>query len=89
VRATEFVKAFDDMGKPIVALCHAIGLLVEAGIVNGRRVTSYERLQRELEKAGAACVSQRLVIDDNLVTSRSPGAIPELSQNMIKVFAEA
>jgi protease I len=87
--ATGFVKAFQEMQKPIVVLGRAIDLLVEAGIVKDYRVTSCEGLQNELEKAGAAWVSQEVVIDDNLVTSQSPGAIPELSQNIIKVFADA
>jgi protease I len=71
-RVVDFVRRFFDTGKPLAAICHGPQLLVQAGVVDGRTLTSWPALQAEIEKAGATWIDQDLVEDTNLVTSRKP-----------------
>ncbi len=71
-----FTRKFDESGKPLAAICHAGQLLVEAGIVDGRTVTSWPSVRTELELAGADWVDREVVEDGNLITSRNPDDIP-------------
>ena len=75
-RAIQIVRDFDDAGKPIAAICHAPWLLVEADIVDGRRVTSWPSVRTDLANAGGDVVDEEAVVDGNLVTSRNPDDIP-------------
>jgi protease I len=74
--AVAFTKAFFDAGKPVAAICHAPWLLIEAGVVRGRRVTSWPSLQTDLRNAGADWVDEEVVVCEAgpnvLVTSRKP-----------------
>ena len=67
-----FVTAFNASGKPVAAICHGPQLLVEAGLVNGRTLTSWPGIQDELIEAGAHWVDEPLVENNNLITSRKP-----------------
>jgi protease I len=87
-RAVQFVHDFAAAGKPIAAICHGPWMLVEAGIVQGRTVTSYPSLQTDLRNAGANWVDQEVVADGGLVTSRKPDDIPVFSRKMIEEIAE-
>lgn len=87
-KAVAFVKAFFEAGKPVAAICHAPWTLIEAGVVNGRTVTSWKSLQTDLENAGAKWVDQEVVVDNGLVTSRNPQDIPAFNKKMIEEFAE-
>src|SRR3954447_26405343 len=71
-RAVSFVRDFFDSGKPIAAICHGPWTLVEAGVVAGRRITSFPSLRTDLRNAGADVVDEEVVTDQGLVTSRSP-----------------
>ncbi|MFZ3485685.1 type 1 glutamine amidotransferase domain-containing protein [Sphingomonas sp. 3-13AW] len=82
-RAVEIVGEFMDEGKIVAAICHAPWLLVEADVVDGRRVTSWPSLRTDLENAGAEVVDEQVVIDDNLITSRKPDDIPAFSRALI------
>lgn len=84
-----FVRAFFDGGKPVAAICHAPWTLIDAEVVKGRTLTSYESLRRDLENAGASWVDQEVVVDLGLVTSRKPDDIPAFNQMMVSVFADA
>src|SRR6266481_9809806 len=75
-KAVQFVKAFADAGKPIAAICHGPWTLIEAGVVKGRRMTSWPSLQTDLRNAGADWVDEEVVIDRRLVTSRKPDDLP-------------
>jgi protease I len=86
--AVRFVKAFVDAGKPIAAICHGPWTLIEAGAVNGRRVTSWPSLATDLRNAGAQWVDAECVVDNGLVTSRKPDDIPAFNKKMIEEFAE-
>ena len=76
--AMAFVRAFFDAKKPVGAICHAPWILVEAGVVEGRTVTSWPSLQKDLRNAGANWVDEEVVVDEGLVTSRKPDDLPGL-----------
>ncbi|MGV3577419.1 type 1 glutamine amidotransferase domain-containing protein [Brevundimonas sp.] len=86
--AIAFIKAFHTASKPIAAICHGPWTLIDAGVVNGRRVTSWPSLQTDLRNAGADWVDEEVVVDDGLVTSRNPNDLPAFCAKMIEEFAE-
>lgn len=85
-RAVEIVSEFMDDDKIVAAICHAPWLLVEADVVDGRRVTSWPSVRTDLENAGAEVVDEQVVIDGNLITSRKPDDIPAFSKAMIEAL---
>ncbi len=86
--AVQFVREFFDAGKPVAAICHAPWTLIEAGVVAGRRMTSWPSLKTDLTNAGANWVDQEVVTDNGLVTSRKPDDIPAFNAKMIEEFSE-
>jgi len=86
--AVSFVRSFFDAGKPVAAICHAPWTLIEAGVVNGRKMTSWPSLRTDLENAGAQWVDEAVVTDNGLVTSRKPADLPDFNRKMIEEFAE-
>jgi protease I len=87
-RAVEFVRGFMEAGKPVAAICHAPWLLVEAGIVKGRTLTSWPSLRTDITNAGGQWVDREVVTDNGLVTSRKPDDLPAFAAKMIEEFAE-
>ena len=85
--AVGFVKDFFDSGKPVAAICHAPWSLVEAGVLSGRRLTSWPSLQTDIRNAGATWVDQEVVVDGNLVTSRNPDDLPAFNEKLTEMFA--
>ena len=71
-----FVRDFFEHGKPVAAICHAPWVLVEAGVVRDRKLTSWPTLQTDIRNAGGNWVDQQVVVDNGLVTSRKPDDIP-------------
>ncbi len=88
MQAVEFVRGFVTAGKPIAAICHGPQILIEAGIVEGRTMTSWPSIKTDLINAGANWVDQAVVTDNGLVTSRKPEDIPAFNLKMIEEFAE-
>lgn len=88
-RVIDLISAFDEAEKPIAAICHAPWLLAEAGIIDGRRVTSWPSLHTDLENAGAEVLDEQVVVDGNLITSRKPGDIPAFNEALIAMLREA
>src|SRR5437868_11699229 len=86
--AVRFVRDFFEQGKPVGAICHAPWLLIEAGVVRDRTVTSWPSLATDLRNAGANRVDREVVVDDGLVTSRKPDDIPAFNKKLIEEFAE-
>lgn len=86
--AVSFVKAFFDAGKPVAAICHAPWTLINAEVVEGRELTSYPTLRKDLENAGAKWVDEEVVVDNGLVTSRNPNDLPAFNKKMIEEIAE-
>ena len=87
-KAVQLVKDFNRAGKPIAAICHAPWLLIEAGLVEGRKATSYKSIRTDLANAGANVVDEEVVIDGNIITSRNPGDIPAFSKALISALEE-
>ncbi len=87
-QALDFVRAFFDAGKPVAAICHGPWTLIDAGVVKGREMTSYESIQTDLKNAGAKWVDYEVVVDSGLVTSRKPDDLPAFCRKMIEEFAE-
>lgn len=79
-----FTREFFLSGKPVAAICHAGQLLVEAGVVDGKRLTSWPSVATELKLAGAEWVDEEVVIDDNLITSRNPGDLDAFSSALLE-----
>lgn len=84
----ELVRRFFESSKVVGAICHGPWTLVDAGVVEGRKMTSFSALRSDLENAGAEWVDQEVVVDDNLITSRDPGDIPVFSKTLIEKIAE-
>jgi protease I len=87
-RALEFVDGFFATGKPVAAICHASWTLIEAGVVDGRKITSWPSLKTDLRNAGANWVDRDVVVDKGLVSSRKPADIPAFNKKMVEEFAE-
>lgn len=87
-RAIRFVRSFFDAGKPVGAICHGPWTLIDAGVVNGRKVTSYESIQTDLKNAGAQWVDEEVVCDNGLVTSRKPADLPAFNRKLIEEIAK-
>ena len=88
-RARAFVREMQAAGKPIAAICHAPWLLVSAGLVKGRTLTSFYTLQDDIRNAGGTWVDREVARDRNLVTSRQPSDIPQFNEAVIDLFAAA
>ena len=75
-QAQAIARAFAESGKPLAVICHGPWLLVSAGLVEGRRLTSYPSLADDVRNAGGEWVDEQVVVDGNLITSRNPGDLP-------------
>lgn len=87
-KAVELVRSFFDAGKPIGVICHGPWTLIEAGVVDGRTLTSWPSLKTDLENAGAKWLDQEVVVDRGLVSSRNPKDIPAFNRKIVEEFAE-
>ena len=87
VKVIQLIKDFDAQRKPVAAICHGPWLLVEAGAVSGRTLTSWPSLKTDIRNAGGQWVDQPVSIDDRLITSRKPADIPAFSAAIVKQFA--
>jgi protease I len=87
--AIGFVKEFVHAVKPIAAICHAPWILINAGGVDGKDITSWGSVKIDLINAGAKWVDEEVVRDGQLVTSRKPDDIPAFNKAMIALFAES
>lgn len=86
--AVQLVHDFFEQGKPVAAICHAPWILVEAGVVRDRTLTSWPTLQTDIRNAGGNWVDQEVVVDEGLVTSRKPDDIPAFNEKMVEEFCE-
>jgi protease I len=86
--AVAFVREFFEQAKPVGAICHGPWLLVEAGVVRGRKVTSWPSLQTDIRNAGGEWVDEEVVVDHGLVTSRKPDDLPAFNEKIVEEFCE-
>lgn len=86
--AVDFVASFMREKKPVAAICHGPWTLIETGMLEGRKMTSYNSIKTDLKNAGANWVDEEVVVDNGLVTSRKPDDIPAFNKKMIEEFAE-
>jgi protease I len=83
-----FVKGFFDQHKPVGVICHGAWILIEAGVVDGRTLTSYPSLTTDLRNAGANWVDEEVVVDAGLVSSRTPDDLPAFCAKVVEEIAE-
>jgi protease I len=85
--AVDFIRSFVESGRPVAAICHASWTLIEAGVVGGRRMTSWPSLRTDLVNAGAEWVDEEVVVDENgpgpLITSRRPDDLPAFTKELL------
>lgn len=84
--ARRFVQAMETSSKPIAVICHGAWLLVSAGLVKGRRLTSYHTLQDDIRNAGGHWADQETVLDGTWISSRKPDDIPAFNRGMLELF---
>jgi protease I len=86
--AQQIVKGIVAEGKPIAVICHGAWLLVSAGLVQGKTMTSYPTLEQDIRNAGGNWVDREVVVDGNWVSSRKPDDIPAFNREMIESFGQ-
>lgn len=84
----KFVQTFFEQHKPVAAICHGPWTLIDAGVIGGRRMTSYHSIQTDLKNAGASWIDEEVVIDSGLITSRHPDDLEAFNAALIEKVAE-
>jgi protease I len=86
--AVAFTRAFFEAGKPVAAICHGPWTLVEAGVVEGRTLTSWPSVKTDIRNAGGDWVDEEVHVDSGLVTSRNPDDLPAFCDKLVEEVAE-
>jgi protease I len=87
-KAVEFIKHFIESGKPVGAICHGSQTMIETGLLRGRTMTSYPAIKTDLINAGVKWVDKEVVVDNGLVTSRSPKDLDAFNKKLLQELAE-
>ncbi|MGV2450038.1 UNVERIFIED_CONTAM: type 1 glutamine amidotransferase [Ralstonia mannitolilytica] len=87
-KALTFVKDFFAQHKPVAAICHGPQVLINAGVVEGRNLTSVNSISQDLKNAGARWEDSEVVVDEGLVTSRTPKDLPAFNAKMVEEIRE-
>lgn len=87
-KAVAFVRDFVESGKPVGVICHGPWVMIDAGVVRGRRMTSWPSVRTDLRNAGAEVVDEEVVVDRGLVSSRKPEDLPAFCRKLLEEFAE-
>jgi protease I len=86
--AQAFTRSFFEQHKPVASICHGPWMLIDAGVVRGRNLTSYHTLQTDLRNAGANWTDEEVVVDQGLVTSRNPKDLPAFNDKLLEEIEE-
>jgi len=86
--ALEFIRGFFAAGKPVGVICHGAWPLIDAGVAEGRTLTSWPSLETDLRNAGATWVDEEVHVDQGLVTSRKPDDLEAFNAKIVEEFAE-
>lgn len=86
--AVRFVQDFFEQSKPVAAICHGPWILVEAGVVKGRTLTSFPSLRTDIRNAGGDWVDEEVCVDNGLTTSRKPSDLEAFCAKAVEEFAE-
>ncbi len=87
-KAVQFAQHFLESGKPLAAICHGPQLLIETGMLDGRKMTSYPSLKTDLENAGVQWEDKEVIVDAGLVTSRKPDDLEAFNKKMLEELRE-
>jgi protease I len=87
-KALKFIRAFYDQKKVVAAVCHAPWLLIETGIIKGRKATSYKSIKTDVINAGAKWEDSSVVTDQGIITSRNPGDLEDFSAKIVEEILE-
>lgn len=87
--AVRFVRGIFDRHKPVAAICHGGWILTDADVVRGRKMTSFPSLKTDLKNAGAEWVDEEVVVDNGLITSRTPADLPAFNEELLEAVAES
>lgn len=87
-QAVRFVRDFFALSRPVAAICHAPWMLIEAGVVEGRTLTSWPSLKTDIRNAGGVWVDEAVCVDRGLTTSRKPDDLPAFCGKAIEEFRE-
>lgn len=85
----KFAKEFMKSGKPVASICHGPQLLIETGLLEGRKMTSYPSVKTDIKNAGAHWVDQEVVVDNGLITSRSPKDLEAFNKKLVEEVRES
>lgn len=86
--SVELARQFLESGKPVAAICHGPQLLIETDLLKEKAMTSYWSIRKDMENAGATWYDKEVVVDNGLVTSRSPEDLPAFNKKMIEEIGE-
>jgi protease I len=86
--AVGFARSFFEQAKPVAVICHGPWTLVEADVLNGRKITSWPSIKTDLRNAGANWVDEEVVVDQGLVSSRKPDDLPAFCAKLVEEFCE-
>jgi protease I len=86
--ALRFTRRFFETGKPVAAICHGPQILIDADMLEGRKLTSWPAIRKDIENAGGHWIDREVVVDHGLVTSRSPDDLPGFCRKLVEEIDE-